>query len=58
MKAEVLKVNFKQPENPLENMDRRFCLNCESDSFKLSADGQIFCSCCRYRMRNIVVVEK
>ena len=45
-----------QPKNSLA-FDRFFCQSCDGDSFKLKDDGEIYCSSCTTRIRNLRVLR-
>lgn len=53
MEAEVIHVEFRK-EKPKAKMDY-YCMRCDSSSFRLQADGEIFCESCNSKMRNLYV---
>jgi hypothetical protein len=60
----VVQLNdFRKPRKPARQQNapdspRFFCLHCDGDTFKLYETGDVHCSCCGARIRNIYVAGK
>jgi hypothetical protein len=54
--SDYRKTPFKKRPNDLDQK-RYFCLKCDSDQFKLMADGDVYCASCTARARNLRLLD-